>query len=255
MQLPNWQQFKKYNTKFKKMSNYNHIENYLWNRMSVLEKTEFEAKINSDIALQEEVELHRLEHRAMQLLHENRLREKMKTWKKEEIKVVSIFTAQNFKYALAACLLVVGSIFAIRLYNTPNNVELAMGNFENPSLANYRGAAGETKEIDTIATLIAKTHYDTALQRLSTITPTNFEVQLLIATCYFQDKKFSKAENIYRELIRSAPKQIIAEDMEWNLALTLLAKNGKEDAEFLQLLKKIRESGNHSAKHKAMRFI
>jgi tetratricopeptide (TPR) repeat protein len=233
------------------MSNYNHIENYLFGKMDVLEKTEFEAKINSDIALQEEVELHRLEHRGMQLLHENRLREKMKTWKKEETKVISIFTAQNFKYALAACLLVVGSIFAIQLYNTPNNVALAMDNFQNPSLANYRGTSGETKEIDAIAILVAQKQYDTALQRLSAIAPASFESQLLVATCYFHKKKFDEAEKCYRTLITSASKPIIAEDMEWNLVLTLLAKNGKDDNEFKQLLKKVLEDEKHSANKNA----
>jgi len=64
-------------------STYDKIEDYLFNRLPAAEARQFEQRIAEDPALAEEVEKHRFEHQAMEVLIERETKEKMKRWSVE----------------------------------------------------------------------------------------------------------------------------------------------------------------------------
>lgn len=231
------------------MDNFNKIEKYIYNQMSADETSAFEIELQKDEVLREEVTLHRLEKGVMQQIRENNLRAKLKTMK-QEAKVVSMYSQNTWKYAMAAAILIVGCIFVVNNFssNTVNSESLAMEIFKNPEYSSYRGD-GDKTELDNIAILTAKEKYKEALEQLEKYPNKNdFEYQLLEATNLFHSKKFGAATSIYQSLIAQSKDTRKIEELEGYLLLSLLAEKGKDDTAFKTLYKKILDnSTTHSA--------
>ena len=62
------------------MKEFDKIENYLWDRMSEDEKKAFEEQIKSDPDLALAIEKQRMANAAIELLHKEKWRNKIKSW-------------------------------------------------------------------------------------------------------------------------------------------------------------------------------
>ncbi|MEY4903859.1 MAG: hypothetical protein RLZZ292_1674 [Bacteroidota bacterium] len=242
-------------------NNFDTIEKYLYNQMLATERAAFETSLKSNPLLQKEVAQQRLEHDAMRQLTENRLREKMKDWMQQpnitlsnEAIIVPFYQRKIVRYAAAASLLLGAFWIYTQLSPSQNGAQLAMQRFENPSFSQYRGGTDTPTTFDTLSNLVVQKKYDAALAQLSKQNTSifDFETQLLKATCLFQLQRYQEAAPIYRQLIATPNlKPNTISEMEWNLALTLLAEKGKENQEFKTLLQKIKADPNHFGYSKA----
>ncbi len=213
------------------LSNYDRIEAYLFDLLSATEKNAFEAELATNTELQEQLNLHRLEHEAIQLLEEDRIRAQFAEWKQElmttpeeEPKLVPINrtrTSWRYRIGIAASLLLLltaGSFWwATQTYS---NQALANATFEEVSIVRSDAAIS--------------TRFSEALQE-------------------YKAQNYDAAISIYQQIIAESTNNSERDQAELNLIAAQLAKG--ETAPARQALKRIAQSPNHTYQKEATTLL
>ena len=233
-------------------TNFDLIEAYLFGQMSSDEAVAFEQKIRQDKDLALELEMQRLEHRTMELLHREALRADMQQWKAEadmEEKasenntgskgMTATFSRKMFyRLAAAASITLVLGFFARQFFlGGASNESMAMAEFGyTESMA--RGT--DTDPLTPAYNAMNQKNYRSALTQLEQIQKDYQPATVLNlrGECHFYLKEYSEASALYRLLLQSNPDADLREKAEWRLLLSYLAE-GKQDAEVKRLLDKV----------------
>jgi tetratricopeptide (TPR) repeat protein len=241
-------------------ANFNIVENYLYDKLSPSEKTEFEVILANSEELQAEVALQQMEQKALDLMAQAQLRANLKLWKAEnvetvvpveklEAKIVQMPQRFTMRWAAAAAIVAVMFIGANRWASANYSDEsLAFASMEEVNSNKSRGGTDNTVSQALVQAKVLmqkeKKQYQQALDALAQVTDkaNKEEVTLLQARCYTGLKQYEKAIAAYQNIIATMPSQ--KQEAEWNLLLTYIAE-GKRSAEITQLQKAILNNENH----------
>lgn len=243
-------------------TNFDRIEAYLLGQMPSTEVAAFEQEIGQDDTLAREVDRQRLEHRAMELLLREELRNNLQLWKAEEdkagvasesstgAKTVSLHASRRliFRIAAAASIALLIGFFARQFFSGSTNYEtLAMAQFDDTAVT-IRGA-NDTDPFTPAYQAIAQKDYPAALIQLERV-PKDYApatVLNLRGECYFRLRQYSQAVATYQQLLQSKPADgDLREKAEWRLLLSYLAQGGPQ-AEVERLLDKVIAEGGQFA--------
>lgn len=215
-------------------NDYNQIEAYLFNLLTESERADFEEKLDTDENLQAAVNLHRLEHKAIQVLEEEKLRAQFVEWKQEKqayiqttsnAKVVDMNTRrQSLVYRLSAAA-------SILLFVSVGSLWFANNNYSNSALADAAfELSSNTKGIENT-------------------TPSDFE----FAERAFMEGRYSEVVGIYENIISTNNNPTEVHLAEWNLANTQLASNNSQVAK--RLLEQIATDDAHTYQDEAKKLL
>ncbi len=236
--------------------NFDRIEDYLFGRMSEAEKKAVEDEMAENKELAADLALHKLEHRAMELLAQQELKANLDSWKEErsgagqqEAKVVSLAARRRFlQYAAAACALLLAGFFVwFWLGKGPDDAALASRYFDETSITNRSNTSGLPATLLPALQALQNKEYDRAVDLLGNITDSNFvtSARLLQGEAYFLKKDYSEAVTSFQSVIRQGEPILDVHEAEWRLALTYLAL-GYKGPEFTDLLNRISNDREHS---------
>lgn len=199
------------------------IEAYLFNLLTDTEKAVFEAELSKNISLRKQLKRVRLEHQAIQLLEEERIKKQFGHWKEEkhitdkkEATIVAMprnrMRKNLSRFSAAASIILILVAAAFGWGNT---------HYTNQKLAN------------------AAFDYTSTSRSMDATTTSFFEN----AQRAYQEKKYVAAENSYQQIIQQNTDKAVIQLAEWNLATTFLAMGATEKTK--QLLTKIAQNNNH----------
>lgn len=235
--------------------NYDMIEAYINNQLDPAQRESFEKQIAADPKLEQAVDRFRRADTILEAAAREDLRQKMQQWRKESTRPKpKIFT---FKRSLAAAviLLAIASTFIIFQINKYSNESLALRYFEAFDEGSPMGAQ-ENDNLNAGIKAFEEKAYTQAINLLSTIPaehPDYDKAQLYIGSAYIKLKKFDKATPYFRRIL--AMNYSLLKDLaQWNLLLAWLGA-GQTDAEFYDLLDKIRSDSNHRYHSKAQKLL
>lgn len=251
--------------------NFDRIEAYLFGAMPAADRQIMEAEMAENAQLAASVELHRLEHRAMELSAQQDLRAQFSAWNDEkqaenatetaaakgEGRVVALGGASSrrtwMRYAIAASVTLMVGFFAKSIFFPGmSDGELAGSFFDETSLA-VRGGGGQIPAELTAATAaMAQKDYPKAASLLAQVTDSTYLIKsrLLLGECWFRSGDFQGAGAMFNEVIKDGQSRANREQAEWFLVLTQLAK-GDEKSAFEAGLQKILADPNHAFYSKA----
>jgi tetratricopeptide (TPR) repeat protein len=242
--------------------NFDRIETYLFGQMNANDASAFEQETKNDKELAAELEQHRLEHRAMELLLQQELRANLNDWKSEKeslqqsgsttTKVVSMGSARKwFQLAAAASVALLLGFFVRSLFFADGSDfnQLAMEQFGS----NVPSVRGETMPLSAIYDLMAQKQYRQALEMISsgTIVADAPILADLRGECQFLLKDYTAAAMTYTQLLSTpALASDLRENAEWRLALSYLAQENKQEDARSQLEKIIAADGTYAKRAK-----
>lgn len=214
------------------------IEAYLFGSMTPEERTEFEAAALSDIELQTEINLHELEHQAMQILEEQDLKAQFAAWKTEKVaateepKIVQLKPRRSLRRVLsiaASVLIVMGVGLNIWVQTTYSNDGLGNAYRERTSLSDRN--MGSTNPLNPVLDLMAAQQYEAAITAIEALEQEEYRYVALKlkAESYMQLEDFEAAIATYRTILSENPSQVDRMQAEYLLGLALL-QNGESEA-------------------------
>jgi Tetratricopeptide repeat len=242
---------------------FDQIEAYLLGQMSDDQKSDFEQALASDQALAAQFKQQELEHRAMQIMREDSLRQQMAAWKAEReaasVKpaVIPLFwsTRRIFQIAIAASFLLVAGFFAYDQLTTPNSISQFAAYYPQVQMGGSRDNSILSPTSDTLEqakALLADEKYEAAEQLLKSISATNLsyaEAQMYYADSRFKQGDYDGASRQLKSLIQSgvAPSKVV-EAAEFRLLVTYYTQGNAQTSEAKQLVQQINSNTNHSFK-------
>ncbi len=242
--------------------NFDRIETYLFGQMNANDAAAFEQEAQNDKALAAELEQHKLEHRAMELLLQQELASNLTDWKAEKeslqqsesttTKVVSIGNTRKwFQIAAAASVALMLGFFVRSFFFTGDiaSDQLAMEQFGS----NVPSVRGEKLPLDAVYDLMGQKKYQQAIDMISsgTIVADAPVLADLRGECQFLLKDYAAAALTYTQLLTMpALASDLRENAEWRLALSYLAQENKQEDARLQLEKIIAADGSYAKRAK-----
>lgn len=234
---------------------YDTIEAYLNNQLNPAERESFEKQLADNPELKQAVERFRQSEEVLDVVIREDLRQKMQQWRKEmPPPKPKIFTLTR-SIAAALILIAAASTFIIIQINRYSNESLALRYFEAFDEGNPMGAQ-ESDKLKAGINAFEKGEYAQAINILSDIPedhPEFDKAQLYIGSAYMKLKKFDKSQP-YFERILAMNYSLLKDLAQWNLLLAWLGA-GQTDAEFYDLLDKIRSDSNHRYHSKAQKLL
>ena len=252
--------------------NFDRIEDYLFGRMTTDEKATFEAQMAVNAPLADEVEQQRLEHRAMELSVQAKLRSQFAVWDEQDVqenastetKIVSMDAQKNkaavggkivsrkfsiFQYAAAAAMLIAVAVVGWQILST-SSVSLFNDSFSETTATVRGNSSSLPADLSSIESLIKKQDFQnaiTAINGLSDLTHKQFpdKIQLLKGECLFKLKQYDEAIPVFQQVALNGVSMTNKEQAEWLLTLTYGAST-KHKSEFEAHLTKILSNPNHS---------
>lgn len=222
--------------------NFDRIEDFLYGTMSAEARAAFEQELAANAQLRQEVNLHKVEHLAMQQLLQQDLKSTLQSWKdapaaaaptqeKPAPALRPIWGSKMFQMAIAASFALLFGVWWFvrdtpdRLFGRTEMVERGHNDLKNlpPAL---------TAAYDAMN----RRDYRTALSSLAQVTDENYsnDVGKLKGECYFWLKEYDAAAVQFEQLARTplTPKE--GYWAEWHLLLTYWAKNDLQKAKALK---------------------
>ena len=249
--------------------NFDKIEAYLFGKMSPADREAFEQALAQDEELAAELAVHQLEHRSMELLSRQALRDNLNIWKaekkmefaasiKQEAKIVSFSQRRRFfQIAAAASVLLLAGFFIWNWQKgTPDNQALASEFFDASSLGSRSkgtGTGNEPSELAPGLNALLEGDYTAAVSFFNAVTDSTYldQAMLLKGEALFHQKDYSNAIVVYQQVITRSKDQLAVQEAEWYLLLTWLATDRKA-AGFNNLLNKIADNKGHSYQQRAV---
>ena len=236
--------------------NFDRIEDYLFGQMSDTEKKAFNDELAQNDELKTDLALHKMEHRAMELLARQNLKANLESWKEErnaagrqEANVVSFAQRRRFfQYAAAACALLVAGFFIWTwLGQGSNDATLASQYFKETSYSNRSDSAGLPATLLPALQALHDQKYDDAITLLENVVDSNYltRAKLLQGEAYFLKKEYTEAVPVFQWVIQQGSPVLDVHEAEWRLALTYLAM-GYKGPEFENLINRISGDADHS---------
>lgn len=249
------------------------MEAYLLNNLSVEEKREFEARLRSDEALQQDLSRLQLEHRAMQLLLRDDLRTQMNAWKAEKNAAPDVseqaaparearrvlLPVRWARLAAAASILLVLAFVANWLWNSqsPSGDALAAEFYVSPAAGNHRGESEQdTESYQKAVALIQQKQYDQAIEQLSAIADTDllWPARMQTADAYYKKGDFAKAAATAAEIAAQTQDSLMRQSAEWLQVMALLA-SGAPKSEWMPMIQRIAADADHGYESKAKELL
>ena len=230
--------------------NFDKIEAYLFNQMTAAEKNEFEAEVDKDTNLANELKLQKAEHQVMQLLLRDKLKGKIGKWQsevnttaaKEEApaaKVVKLEPNRRsriFRLSIAASvLLVIGLFTNLWVDNNLSDAALA-DDFFNTTYTARTGAGSSSEVLAPGLTAMETKNYTKAVELFSQIKDGNYRETALIlkGESYFQLTEYQNAIEVFQEVIQNKVTPLNVEKAEWKLLLAHLRIGNTPEVESLK---------------------
>ena len=246
-------------------TNFDRIEAYLFDQFSPAEKQAFEREMQDNPGLAARVEQHRLEHRAMELLLQQEMRDNLAAWKadQENTETASEGVARKvpiglnrrliLRIAAAASVLLVIGFFSRDFFSGTDNAGLASAYFEESGVAVRSGASDALPEALTpMLDRMAEKDYRGALAAAPTGTSGDLREKTLLlqGECYFYLRDYDNAAAAFNTLLSSSPSPSAQEQAEWLLLLTYVAE-GKHPQEAERLFGRILGDKGHGYREDA----
>jgi tetratricopeptide (TPR) repeat protein len=236
--------------------NFDRIEDYLFGQLNETDKKTFHNELSESEKLSSDLDLHKMEHRAMELLVRQDLKANLDSWKEERVgtgqlgaKMVSLSARRRLlQYAAAACALIVAGFFVwILVGKEDSDMALASRYFDETSITNRSSDQDLPAKLVPALRELQKKDYDQAISLLANITDSNFinSVKLLQGEAYFLNKDYEHAITSFQWVIQQGAPILDVHEAEWRLTLTYLAMGDKGQA-FKSLLDRISSDKEHS---------
>lgn len=235
---------------------FDRIEDYLFGQFNEIEKRAFDIELSESGKLSSDLELHIMEHRAMELLVRQNLKANLDSWKEERVdtgqlgaKVVSLSARRRLiQYAAAACALLIAGFFVwIWAGKGGSDMALASQYFDETSITNRSGVQDLPEELVPALQKLQNKDYDQAISLLGNIADSSFvnSVKLLQGEAYFLSKDYEHAITSFQWVVQQGAPILDVHEAEWRLTLTYLAMGDKGPA-FKSLLDRISSDKEHS---------
>lgn len=247
--------------------NFDQIEQFLFNELSIEEKKQFEEEIKNDPFLAKEIALHKLEHKVLYAFSDSDLLKEMANWKiqGEEPSVVPIQKKLRrlplYRWSVAASIaMVLGFMgwYAYRLNPSAQSIALTYFKEDVENVVD-RGNGTKLEENEgsllMAQTLIAEGKFTEALTQLSSIKKGDADyifAQFLLGIIYFKQKEYSKAiytfettKTLSDPSLNVFSKKAIVQSADWYEVLARLALDPK-DPEIPGLLNGIAANRDHN---------
>ena len=249
------------------------MEAYLLNNLTAEEKQEFEARLRSDEALQQDLSRLQMEHRAMLMLVRDDLRAQMNAWKAEKNLATEdshegaparearrvLLPVRWARLAAAASILLVLAFVANWIWTSqsPSGDALAADFYVSPSAGNHRGESDlDTESYQKAVALIQQKQYDQAIEQLSVIADAAllWPARLQMADALYKKGDFGKAAATAAEVIAQTQDPLMRQSAEWLEVMARLA-SGAPDAEWKPILQRIAADTAHGYSDKAKELL
>lgn len=228
------------------------IEAYLFGHMTTAELVDFEKQLVNNPKLKEQVALQRLEHQAMELHVQARLKANLEQWKleKTETKTVPLKRKRRWIPLSVAAAIAIGLTFWFMAYYYSNSA-LSQYYFEQHVSQALRGRFPSSSSIPTILipgwNAIQQGNLSEGINQLKSIQDVNFrdQAQLLIGEAQYQMQAYEEAAQTFETVFQTSNFPNYKEQAEWQLALTYLTNNQTAE-QGLVLIERIAKLPNHS---------
>lgn len=240
-------------------TNFERIEAYLFDRLSPEDKQAFEREMRENPELARAVEVHQMEHEAMELLLRQEMQDNLASWKQEKetlaadtgtgAKKISMGFNRRllFRLAAAASVLLVIGFFSRQFFSGTDNAGLASAYFEDSAAGVRAGDSGDMPaELAPMLERMAEKDYRGALAAAPASPDVNIreKTALLEGECYFYLQDFPNAIAAFTALLDTAPSPAVQEKAQWLLLLTYVAE-GKHPQERDGLFDRILKDEGH----------
>ena len=247
------------------MEDIDKIEQYLTGKMDGVEQQAFEAELNSNSTLAEELDAHRLAREAIELSIGDSLRGQFQEWHdstatgttKEGAKIVKMAPRIALRRVLAVAasvllLLAVGSYwYANDRYNDP---DLAMAFYEDSAIGKLRtGTAANHPLALGLDNMLAE-DFAAADDYFNGIAPTdtNYEdARYYLGHSLYLQSRSEEAIQVLQS-IQDSSNSNLRQSAEWLLLLSRLQEGQSESSKFQELLDKMLADSRHSYHPKAV---
>jgi tetratricopeptide (TPR) repeat protein len=234
-------------------------ESFLFGQMSAEQQAAFKQQRADNADVDAAVRQQQSEHRAMQLLRQQYLREQMTAWQQEDhadttltvqptAKVVSMWSTQRIaQLAAAACMLLVAGYFVFVRSASVDGPKLAMSHYPKMSTT-VRGDQASPSAWKQAVDAMDRGQYQQALQLLPQVTAADEyydAVPLLQGDCQYFMKQYDAALAIFQPLQQTGATEKVRQQAEYRTLLVWLSQNKQDSAEFKALLDKILNTNTH----------
>ncbi|HMQ87290.1 MAG TPA: tetratricopeptide repeat protein [Flavilitoribacter sp.] len=236
---------------------YDTIEQYVLGKMPEGEKAEFEARMNADPALQDEVAAFRVAREILETGIADSLRADFAGWQSAKAGPKparrAFLRVHSRVWAVAASLLLLLGIFGYWRVSQYSGDTLAANFYDSSELTTVRSAPAGQGELDAGLSALRAGNFEAAATAFQAFEPSNpyyIDAQYLLANTWYQSGKLNDAETILQQLQTNSD-PVISEKADWLLLLAYLKDGRKGNPETIQLLDKISADPGHSFYPKA----
>ena len=232
------------------------IDAYLDGDLSAKDRASFEAELDQNAQLAEELQQTKLGREALKLYVENEYRNKIKAWSKDAIAEVraeqgaKVFQLNSFyRYAASAAaigLLLIAFIGGINVNNNYSNNGIFAETYIDPTTSLLGGgdkSVGVTAPQSQVAKeAFSNKDYSKTISLLESANQLDESNQYLLAHAYSKAEQYTKAKTSYQKII--SDKGAFSKQAEYYLLLTYL-KLDELDKPFEDLLAQIVQDSEH----------
>lgn len=239
------------------------IEAYLYDRMSKEQAASFEAKLKTDKALAEALELKRMEKQALRLLAQDQLRAEMSKWKMEkntelqpEAQIIEMPRRRLiYRLSAAASIIILIGIPLWWVNQNYSNSGLTGENLGFQTSRSDRSNISEDNPLLAALDLAQAGNFEEAVNQLQQLQGTIFEEEgkLLLGEIYSEQGEMVNATNVYLDLIANSTDVIVKQNAEWFLINVYLATDQVDKAR--ELLSEISIDESHLRKNEAEQLL
>ncbi|MCB9280235.1 MAG: hypothetical protein H6562_15185 [Lewinellaceae bacterium] len=237
---------------------YDTIEQYVLGKMPEGERAGFEARMNADPDLKEEVAAFRVARQVLETGIADSLRADFAEWKADQADPKparrAFLRVHSRVWAVAASLLLLLGIFGYWRVSQYSGDTLASNFYDSSELTAVRSAPAGQGELDAGLSALRAGNFEAAASAFQAFDPSNAyftDAQYLLANTWYQSGKLGEAEAILKQLQTNSDPEI-SEKADWLLLLAYLKGGRKGSPETTQLLDKITGDTGHSFYPKAV---